>query len=74
MIAVHHDLQTITEYFDWVAMLNLHLIAAGKVQDVFTPENLQRTYGGRLTILDRVTEAVRTGTQRTQQDTSTEAT
>jgi len=74
VIAVHHDLQSIPEYFDWVALLNLHLIAAGKVADVFTPENLQKTYGGRLTILDQVTEAVRTGKQRSEQDVSTEAT
>jgi manganese/zinc/iron transport system ATP- binding protein len=72
VIAVHHDLQTIPEYFDWVAMLNLHLIGAGPVAEVFNPENLQKTYGGRLTILDRVAEAVRTGTQRTAQDVSTE--
>lgn len=73
VIAVHHDLQTIPEYFDWVVMLNLRLVAAGEVKDVFTPENLQRTYGGQLTILDRVSEAVRTGEQRALQDKSTEA-
>lgn len=73
VIAVHHDLQTIREYFDWVVLLNLHLIAAGPVAQVYTPENLHKTYGGRLTILDRVAEAVRTGTPRTEQDTSTEA-
>jgi manganese/zinc/iron transport system ATP- binding protein len=68
VIAVHHDLQTIEEYFDWVVMLNLSLVAAGPVKTTFTPENLQRTYGGRLTLLDRVAENVRTGTQRSDQD------
>jgi len=73
VLVVHHDLQTIPEYFDWVVMLNLHLVAAGPVASVFTPENLQRTYSGRLTILDRVAEAVRTGTPRREQDETTGA-
>jgi len=70
VIAVHHDLQTIPDYFDWVVMLNLNLVASGPVVEVFTAENLQRTYGGRLTILDRVSEAVRLGVQRGKQDTT----
>ncbi len=74
IVAVHHDLQTIPEYFDWVAMLNLHLVAAGPIAEAYTPENLQKTYGGRLTILDQVAEAIRTGQQRSLQDTTTEAT
>jgi manganese/zinc/iron transport system ATP- binding protein len=72
IVCVHHDLQTVPEYFTWVLMLNFHAIAAGPVQSVFTPENLQKTYGGRLTILDRVSEAIRTGQQRLTQDSSTE--
>lgn len=61
VIAVHHDLQTVRSYFDYVAMLNLHLIAAGPIETAFTADNLKRTYGGRLTLLDEVTEAVRRG-------------
>jgi manganese/zinc/iron transport system ATP- binding protein len=72
IVCVHHDLQTVPEYFTWVLMLNFHAIAAGPVQSIFTPENLQKTYGGRLTILDRVSEAIRTGQQRATQDSSTE--
>ncbi len=59
VIAVHHDLQTLTEYFDHVAMLNLRVVAAGPVGETLTPENLQRTYGGRLTILEETAEAMR---------------
>jgi manganese/zinc/iron transport system ATP- binding protein len=69
VIAVHHDLQTIEEYFNWVIMLNLSLVASGPVATTFSPENLQKTYGGRLTLLDKVAENVRTGTQRGIQDT-----
>jgi manganese/zinc/iron transport system ATP- binding protein len=61
VVAVHHDLQTVPEYFDHVVMLNLHLVAAGPVSDVFTMANLQKTYGGRLTLLDAAAEAVRLG-------------
>lgn len=56
VIAVHHDLQTAATYFDWVMLLNLHLTAAGPVDTTLTPENLQKTYGGRLTVLAQVGE------------------
>ncbi|HXV77481.1 MAG TPA: metal ABC transporter ATP-binding protein [Candidatus Polarisedimenticolaceae bacterium] len=58
VVAVHHDLQTVAEYFDHVVLLNMRLVAAGPVAEVFTPENLQRTYGGRLTVLTQATEAL----------------
>jgi manganese/zinc/iron transport system ATP- binding protein len=47
IVAVHHDLQTVPEYFDQVALLNVRRIASGPVGEVFTEENLRRTYGGR---------------------------
>ena len=47
VIAVHHDLQTVPEYFDSVALLNVRKVASGRVDDVFTEENLRLTYGGR---------------------------
>jgi manganese/zinc/iron transport system ATP- binding protein len=46
VLVVHHDLQTIREYFDWVLLLNVRRVAAGPVADVFTDENLRLTYGG----------------------------
>lgn len=51
VIVVHHDLQTVPEYFDWVALLNVQMIAAGPVESVFTSENLRRAYGGRVAFL-----------------------
>jgi len=48
---VHHDLQTVSEYFDWVLLLNVRRIAAGPVAEVFTEENLRATYGGRVPYL-----------------------
>ncbi len=51
VVVVHHDLQTVPEYFDWVMLLNVRNIASGPVADVFTEENLRRTYGGRIAFL-----------------------
>lgn len=58
-VVIHHDLQTVPEYFDYVVLLNMRIVAHGPVQDVFTFQNLQKTYGGRLTLLDEVSEAMR---------------
>lgn len=48
VVVVHHDLQTVPEYFDWVLLLNVRRIASGPVDEVFTEENLRLTYGGRV--------------------------
>ncbi|MBP6789753.1 MAG: metal ABC transporter ATP-binding protein [Candidatus Promineofilum sp.] len=55
VVVVHHDLQTVAEYFDWVMLLNVRRIAAGPVGVVFTDENLRRAYGGRVGFLDAAT-------------------
>ena len=44
IVMVHHDLQTVDKYFDWVVMLNRSLVATGPIKQVFTKENLDRTY------------------------------
>jgi manganese/zinc/iron transport system ATP- binding protein len=58
-VVIHHDLQTVRDYFDYVLLLNMRVVAQGKVDEVFTNENLHKTYGGRLTLLDEVSEAMR---------------
>ena len=45
VLVVHHDLNTVPEYFDWVTLLNVRVIASGPVAEAFTPENLRRAYG-----------------------------
>lgn len=52
VIVVHHDLQTVPEYFDWVTLLNVRRIASGPVPDVFTEDNLRKTYGGRIAFVN----------------------
>jgi manganese/zinc/iron transport system ATP- binding protein len=53
VVAVHHDLQTVAEYFDSVTLLNVRRVASGPVDEVFTDENLRRTYGGRAALFGR---------------------
>lgn len=48
VVAVHHDLATVRDYFDHVFLINVRRIAEGPVATAFTTENLQATYGGRL--------------------------
>ncbi|HLV37594.1 MAG TPA: metal ABC transporter ATP-binding protein [Spirillospora sp.] len=49
VVVVHHDLQTVADYFDWVTLLNVEVTASGPVNEVYTEDNLRRTYGGRVT-------------------------
>ena len=49
-IVVHHDLDTVADYFDRVLLLNRRVIAEGPVEEVMTPERLKETYGGHLLI------------------------
>jgi manganese/zinc/iron transport system ATP- binding protein len=56
VLVVHHDLQSVTGNFDWVMLLNLRLVAFGPREEVFTTENLQKAYGGRLNILTQVVQ------------------
>lgn len=51
VVVVHHDLSTVAQYFDWVILLNMRVVASGPVAETFTEENLQKTYGGKLTLL-----------------------
>lgn len=59
IFVVHHDLQTVESYFDWVIMLNVRLVAAGTLKQTFTEKNIHETYGGRLTILQEMQELVK---------------
>ncbi|WP_010588051.1 metal ABC transporter ATP-binding protein [Schlesneria paludicola] len=58
-LVVHHDLQTVAEYFDEVLLLNMRLVASGPVEQAFTAENLRETYGGKLALLDQVGNRMR---------------
>ena len=57
-IVVHHDLATVSQYFDWFVLLNMRIVAAGPTKEVFTRENLHKTYGGKLDLLDNASLAL----------------
>lgn len=59
VVIIHHDLQTVSEYFDYLVLLNTRLIAKGPAQEVFTRENLSNAYGGQLTLLSKVADLIR---------------
>ena len=63
VVAVHHDLQTVADYFDSVTLLNVRRIASGPVAEVFTEQNLRLAYGGRVAFLSRKDQADETGEQ-----------
>ena len=44
VVVVHHDLQTVPDYFDWVTLINLRVVACGPVDEVFHEDNLKKTY------------------------------
>jgi manganese/zinc/iron transport system ATP- binding protein len=58
VVVVHHDLESAPDYFDWLVLLNVRLIASGPFRETFTAENLAKTYGGRTSLLARLVEEV----------------
>ncbi|WP_339811337.1 metal ABC transporter ATP-binding protein [uncultured Imperialibacter sp.] len=61
VVVVHHDLQSVAKYFDWLILLNMRLVASGPTVDVFKEELLQEAYGGKLTILSEVGDLLTKG-------------
>ncbi len=59
LLVVHHDLSTAPGYFDMLLLLNMRVVAFGPTEQVFNAELLQKTYGGRLTILADVAEKIK---------------
>ncbi len=48
VLVVHHDLQTVEDYFDHLLLLNRKVMAHGPTDEVFTKEHIFKTYGGVL--------------------------
>ena len=61
VVIVHHDLRSAAEWFDAVALVDMRLVATGPAATVLTPENLRRTYAGRLDVLDEIGRAIEVG-------------
>lgn len=58
-LVVHHDLATVTTYFNWLVLINMRVVADGPAAETFTRDNLQKTYGGKLNLLEKAAEALR---------------
>lgn len=58
VVVVHHDLETVREYFEHVILLNMRIVAHGPTETTFTQENLRKTYGGRLTLLEEAAHKI----------------
>ncbi|NOE34015.1 MULTISPECIES: metal ABC transporter ATP-binding protein [unclassified Ruegeria] len=60
VVVVHHDLATVTDYFDHVFLINTRKVAEGPVSEAFTAETLQAAYGGRLATaqIDQISRAL----------------
>lgn len=54
VIVVHHDLQTVKEYFDEVIFLNREVVAAGSVATTFTEDIIEETYRKDHNVAERV--------------------
>lgn len=62
-IAVHHNLASLEEAFDWVLLLNTRQIAVGPFTEVMTPDCLKAAYGSGYRLL---TEALTLSRQAAQ--------
>ncbi|MDN5210702.1 metal ABC transporter ATP-binding protein [Fulvivirgaceae bacterium BMA12] len=54
VVVIHHDIQSALEYFNWIVLLNMRLVASGPTQETLIPSLLEETYGGKLTLLAEV--------------------
>ncbi len=57
-LVVHHDLATVSRYFDWLVLLNMRVVATGPTDEVYNAENLEKTYGGQLNLLNDAAKAL----------------
>lgn len=58
VVIIHHDLQTVSDYFDYLVLLNTRVIAKGAPHEVLTRTNLSNAYGGQLTLLSKIVDLI----------------
>ncbi len=59
VLAVHHDLNTVSEYYERIAILNVGLVASGRVDEVFNSQNLIKAYGGKTSFFPERKSSIR---------------
>jgi manganese/zinc/iron transport system ATP- binding protein len=52
VFVIHHDLNTVENYFDWLVMLNTRLVASGKVATTFNNDNIRKCFGKNYLLFD----------------------
>jgi len=57
VICVHHDLATVAEYFNHVAMLNVQLVANGSMVDTFNEASIKRCYGAQSDLITKLADS-----------------
>ena len=60
LIIVHHDLETVKKYFDFVVLINTRLIGVGPVDELFQKDYLQKTFGAQSSILTALGQKIKT--------------
>lgn len=60
VLMVHHDLTRVRSYFDHLIMVNQRIVACGPTEEVFTDVNIQATYSGKVTLLQKALQLVKT--------------
>lgn len=63
IFVVHHDLNTVESYYDWLIMLNMRLVACGPTKEVFNPKMLYAAFGKSIALFD---EAIRLSKHKTK--------
>ena len=53
VVVVHHDLQKVSDYFDWIVFVNRNIKASGATEEVFNDENIRATYNSPLVTLGK---------------------
>jgi len=61
VMIVHHDLTKVRSYFDHLIMINQRIIASGPTETIFTEENIQATYSGKVTLLQKALQLIKPG-------------
>jgi manganese/zinc/iron transport system ATP- binding protein len=59
VIVVHHDIHSAPKYFDWIIMLNMYLVASGPTEEVLSEALLEKTFGGKLSLLTDAGELIK---------------
>lgn len=59
VLMVHHDLTRVRSYFDHLIMVNQRIVAYGPTEEIFTEANIQATYSGKVTLLQKALQLIK---------------